>query len=211
MNKSCLLGVVLASLFAIFTPFCNAANVTFNFEFEVTAISDRSFFNYGIGDRLTGSMTYETTTTGTPTLIGSRDITQLYSLIGSPNEITLNINNGYMFTDFKVTVGNDLVSVWPPEIFEVRTTPTDFPGFTNVDFGMDIWSSDPTTFDMDSLPSEPINIGDANTVRAVGGLSIDNPNNSQVREGLNFVVISMTSAVPISPALWLFGSGLIGV
>ena len=131
-----------------------------------------------------------------------------YIFNGNPNELTIDINSGYSFLNYYYTVHNDAELSWPPDRMTIGAS-ADFPGYDDVSFTMELWSSDGDAFSTAALPTEPLNL-DVFDIRATGSLSFINPNNPNVRSDINFDVVSITG-VPIPAAFWLFGSGLLGI
>lgn len=223
MIKLFLLSAALIT-FSI-TTYVAAQTVSFRFIGELTSISVNNI-NYfqcpdnpltpcrsgsagmTVGDHFQGTITYDPATTGIPVYTASGSRYQ-YLLDGLPNELEVEINSGFLFQVYTIDTVNDATGYVAPIDHVVIDTPyTDFGGFQDVVFSIDFGSFDINALDSNELPTTPLDL-DIFEV-AQGTFNFVSPDNSQVRDDINFNIISIT-AIPIPPSVWLFGSGMIGL
>ncbi len=181
MKKSRLLGAVCACMFLLFTTVTYAAIVEFQFTGTVDGLDSGLTSEFVLGESVIGSYKVD-------------DVT-------------------FAATDLMVTIGGDYVltattgsvSIWSGTWFAVAFNS----GFTGNPIGGQI----PQYFD--------IQLDDPNTVLQSGVLPLSydissfgndrsNINFPDDLNRLDFTVLSIT-AVPIPAAVWLFGSGLLGL
>lgn len=180
-KKSRLLGAVCACMFSLFTTATYAAIVEFQFTGTVDGLDSGLTSEFALGESVIGSYKVDDVTFAA---------TDLMVTIGG---------------DYVLTATTGTVSIVPGTWFIVAF----YSGFT----GNPIGGQTPEYFD--------IQLDDPNTVLQSGVLPLSydissfgndrsNINFPDDLNRLDFTVLSIT-AVPIPAAVWLFGSGLLGL
>ena len=201
--RKLLLAAVLPMLVMIATP-ADAVIIKFDFEGEVTSSDSSEIFT---GDAVTGDFIYDpdAVTSSFPVMPGT-------SYRFSPDGFVINIKIG-AFT-FTASLGSDLFilndspgdELSPLADAGAGTSPSDFSP-TEMYLRL-LGTSDFLTVAGDVLPDDPSQIDVTEILSGTGNISSDAGNNIWFDIYTDSVRVS---AVPVPPAVWLFGSGLIGL
>lgn len=207
MNKSRLLGALCASVFSFITTSSHATLITFGFAGTVSSISDVTNALGGsvdVGTVFSGQYNFESTTVGTCSPICTSyfpAVTSATVTIGgnkfdrSGLNSTITVADGAMFTSSSGIVIQ-------ADIYQVV-----IPLFTEFAFSITLVDSTNTAFNDMTLPLVPPDIAKFDPM----------PNQFEIYEqvpsgtiGIAGIITSIYS-VPVPAAVWLFGSGLLGL
>ncbi len=207
MNKSRLLGALCASVFSFVTTSSHATLITFGFAGTVSSISDVTNALGGsvdVGTVFSGQYNFESTTVGTCSPICTSyfpAVTSATVTIGgnkfdrSGLNSTITVADGAMFTSSSGIVIQ-------ADIYQVV-----IPLFTEFAFSITLVDSTNTAFNDMTLPLVPPDIAKFDPM----------PNQFEIYEqvpsgtiGIAGIITSIYS-VPVPAAVWLFGSGLLGL
>ena len=207
MNKSRLLGALCASVFSFITTASHATLITFGFTGTVSSIRDVTNALGGsvdVGTVFSGQYNFESTTAGTSSPIGTNyfpAVTSATVTIGGnkfdrsgPNS-TITVADGAMFT-------SSSGSVVQADIYQVV-----IPLFTEFAFSITLVDSSNTAFNDMTLPLVPPDIAKFDPMPHQFEI------HEQVPSGTIYIAGIITSiySVPVPAAVWLFGSGLLGL
>lgn len=214
MNKSRLLGALCASVFSFITTASHATLITFGFTGTVSSIRDVTNALGGsvdVGTVFSGQYNFESTTAGTSSPIGTNyfpAVTSATVTIGGnkfdrsgPNS-TITVADGAMFT-------SSSGSVVQADIYQVV-----IPLFTEFAFSITLVDSSNTAFNDMTLPLVPPDIAKFDPQN---NMLLGMPQQFEIHEqvpsgtiGIEGIITSIYS-VPVPAAVWLFGSGLLGL
>ena len=209
MNKSRLLGALCASVFSFITTASHATLITFGFTGTVSSISDVTNALGGsvdVGTVFSGQYNFESTTAGTctPNIICTSyfpAVTSATVTIGGNKFDRSGMNSTIVVADGAM-IASSSGSVVQADIYQVV-----IPLFTEFAFSITLVDSSNTAFNDMTLPLVPPDIAKFDPM----------PNQFEIHEqvpsgtiGIAGIITSIYS-VPVPAAVWLFGSGLLGL
>jgi hypothetical protein len=203
LNKSRLLGAVFACVAALISTSLNAALVIYDFTGTVTDAGNIAGVSASLNDMIIGEFAYDTSTLdskpGDTTSGEYIDFT-----ITPPLKITLPSGSITFdsFTSVFVTVATDItIAAGAPD-------PTVSGNNLNHDITFSLKSTS-TALATDALPTS-IDLNDFDSV--TGAFSSFSLANGSAGDSIFYSIDTLElRAMPIPPALWLFGSGLLGL
>ena len=207
MNKSRLLGALCASVFSFITTSSHATLITFGFAGTVSSISDVTNALGGsvdVGTVFSGQYNFESTTAGTSSSIGTNyfsAVTSATVTIGGNKFDRSGLNSIITVADGAMVASSSGIVV-QADIYKVV-----IPLFSQFAFSITLFDSTNTAFNDMTLPLVPPDIAKFDPM----------PNQFEIHEqlpsgtiGIAGIITSIYS-VPVPAAVWLFGSGLLGL
>ena len=207
MNKSRLLGALCASVFSFITTSSHATSITFGFAGTVSSISGVTNALGGsvdVGTVFSGQYNFESTTAGTSSSIGTNyfsAVTSATVTIGGNKFDRSGVNSTITVADGAMVASSSGIVV-QADIYKVV-----IPLFSQFAFSITLFDSTNTAFNDMTLPLVPPDIAKFDPM----------PNQFEIHEqlpsgtiGIAGIITSIYS-VPVPAAVWLFGSGLLGL
>jgi len=204
MKKSRLLGTIFACIAAIISSSPNAAVIIYDFTGIVTDAGNIAGVSASLGDMIVGEFAYDTSTLDSnPTDATKGDYIDF--TITPPLKITLPSGSITFdsFTSVFVIVDTSIgIAAGAPD-------PTVSGNNLDIDLTFTGLKSSSTALATDALPSN-IDLNDFNS--ATGAFSSFSLANGPAGDPIFFSIDTLAvRAVPIPAAVWLFGSGLMGL
>lgn len=214
MNKSRLLGALCASVFSFITTSSHATLITFGFAGTVSSISDVTNALGGsvdVGTVFSGQYNFESTTVGTCSPICTSyfpAVTSATVTIGGNKFDRSGLNSTITVADGAMFASSSGIIV-QADIYQVV-----IPLFTEFAFSITLVDSFNTAFNDMTLPLVPPDIAKFDPQN---NMLLGMPHQFEIHEqvpsgtiGIAGIITSIYS-VPVPAAVWLFGSGLLGL
>ena len=213
MNKSRLLGALCASVFSFITTSSHATSITFGFAGTVSSISGVTNALGGsvdVGTVFSGQYNFESTTAGTSSSIGTNyfsAVTSATVTIGGNKFDRSGVNSTITVADGAMVASSS--GIVQADIYKVV-----IPLFSQFAFSITLFDSTNTAFNDMTLPLVPPDIAKFDPQN---NMLLGMPHQFEIHEQLPLGTIGIAGiitsiySVPVPAAVWLFGSGLLGL